>query len=171
MSNHLHLVVVPRKEDSLARGIGEAHRRYTQTKNSEADVRGYLFQGRFGSYVMDEPHLLAAVRYVELNPVVAGMVNSPGAYRWSSARFHLGKQPKDPLVEDRRLLGLVSDWEKYLGSGMEELERRRVEQHLRTGRPRGDDRFVSRLEGKLGRVLRPKKRGWREGHRREVSGK
>ena len=71
MSNHVHFIVVPKRTDSLARGIGEAHRLYTRAKNFRAGVRGYLFQGRFGSCVLDEPHLMAAARYVDLNPVAA----------------------------------------------------------------------------------------------------
>jgi putative transposase len=72
MTNHTHLIVVPSDAGLLARAIGEAHRRYTRMKNFSDGVRGYLFQGRFGSCVLDERHLLAAARYVELNPVNAG---------------------------------------------------------------------------------------------------
>ena len=68
MTNHTHLVAIPKDQVALARAIGEAHRRYTRRKNVAEGVRGYLFQGRFGSCALDEPHLLAAARYVELNP-------------------------------------------------------------------------------------------------------
>jgi hypothetical protein len=61
------------------RAIGEAHRRYTRLKNFSDGVRGYLFQGRFGSCVLNERHLLAAARYVELNPVSAGIVSKGGS--------------------------------------------------------------------------------------------
>jgi putative transposase len=84
------MIVVPKDSAVLARAIGEAHRRYTRMKNFSDGVRGYLFQGRFGSCVLDERHLLAAARYVELNPVSAGMVKEATDYPWSSARFHLG---------------------------------------------------------------------------------
>jgi len=80
MTNHVHLVAICSEEDSLARGIGDAHRRYTRARNFREGVRGYLFQGRFGSCVLDEKHLLAAVRYVELNPVAAGLPGLPGTY-------------------------------------------------------------------------------------------
>jgi len=65
MTNHIHLVAVPGDEKVLARSIGEAHKRYTRMRNFAEGVRGYLFQRRFGSCVLDEGHLLAAVRYVE----------------------------------------------------------------------------------------------------------
>ncbi len=62
MTNHAHLIVVPKDSTLMARAIGEAHRRYTRMKNFSEGVRGYLFQGRFGSCVLDETHLLAAAR-------------------------------------------------------------------------------------------------------------
>ncbi|MEI8355895.1 MAG: hypothetical protein WCG31_07395 [Deltaproteobacteria bacterium] len=71
MTNHVHFVAVPYSETSLARGFGEAHRRYTRMKNFTQGVRRYLFQGRFSSRVFDGKYLLAAVRYVQLNPVRA----------------------------------------------------------------------------------------------------
>ncbi len=64
MTNHVDFIVVPQAETSLARGFGEAHRRYTRMKNFALKVHGYLFQGRFNSSVLDQNHLLAAVRYV-----------------------------------------------------------------------------------------------------------
>ena len=71
MPNHVHLIVVPESEDGLRRGIGEAHRRYTRMINFREGWRGHLWQGRFASFVLDEEYLLAATRYVELNPVRA----------------------------------------------------------------------------------------------------
>ena len=89
-------------------------------KNFANGVQGYLFQGRFASCVLDESHLVAAARYVELNPVRAGLVRVPWAYQWSSARFHIGITERDPLVTDRTLLGLVSDWGKSLGTAVDD---------------------------------------------------
>ena len=82
MPNHIHLIAVPQSEDALARAIGEAHRRYTRRINFREKRRGYLWQGRFASFVMDKPYLLAAARYVELNPVRAGLVREAGDWRW-----------------------------------------------------------------------------------------
>ncbi len=80
MDNHVHLIVVPEKETSLARAVGEAHRRYTRMKNFAEGVRGYLFQGRFGSCVLDESHLLSAARYIELDPLKAGLIKQAWDY-------------------------------------------------------------------------------------------
>jgi len=87
MTNHVHLVVVPAREDSLARAIGEAHRRYTRRINLREGVRGHLFQERFHSYpIQQDKHLLAVVRYVECNPVRAKLVAPVEDYPWSNAR-------------------------------------------------------------------------------------
>ncbi|MCP3889037.1 MAG: hypothetical protein GY702_09230 [Desulfobulbaceae bacterium] len=70
MTNHIHLLTIPEKADSLAKAVGEAHRRYTRMINFSSNVRGFLFQGRFSSCpVYTDIYLLAAVRYIEQNPV------------------------------------------------------------------------------------------------------
>ena len=85
MPNHVHLIAVPSSEDGLRWAIGSAHERYTRRINFREKWRGYLWQGRFASFVMDEPYLLATARYVELNPVRAKLAPSVGAWPWSSA--------------------------------------------------------------------------------------
>ncbi len=150
MTNHVHLVAVPHREDSLANGFGRAHWRYTRMKNFAAGVRGYLFQGRFSSCVLDEGHLLAAARYVEQNPVRASMANVPWDYPWSRARFHLGITVHDPLVTDRTLLGLVQDWERLLLSS-DEGRLSTLRKRIRTGRPAGHAALVARVEKITGR--------------------
>lgn len=163
MTNHVHFIAVPHRVTSLARAFGGTHRRYTRMKNFALGVRGYLFQGRFGSCVLDENHLMAAARYVELNPVRAGLVAVPWEYAWSSARFHMGMADHDPLVTDRTLLGLVRDWEHFL-SAEEDTSWRELRQCTHTGRPAGGDAFVSMVEDLTGRDLskgipgRPRKR-------------
>ena len=157
MTNHVHFIAVPKAEQSLARAFGEAHRRYTRMKNFAEGVRGYLFQGRFSSSVLDQNHLLAAVRYVELNPVRAGMVQQAGEYVWSSTRFHLGLVGNDPLVADGNFLGLVTNWEEFLCRDDEGIER--VVAATRTGRPAGDEAFLDKVEAVTGRDMRRKMPG------------
>ena len=98
MANHVHLIAIPEQESSLARGIGEAHRRYTRRINFQQGWRGYLFQGRFHSFPLDGNYLLAAMRYVLRNPVRAGLVNRPWDYPWSAARWLAGFASEDPLA-------------------------------------------------------------------------
>lgn len=158
MTNHVHFIVVPKAEQSLARAFGEAHRRYTRMKNFAEGVRGYLFQGRFSSSVLDQNHLLAAVRYVELNPVRAGMAQQAGEYAWSSTRFHLGLVKSDPLDTDGNLLGLVINWEEFLRSD-DGGDIERVVAATRTGRPAGDEAFLDKVEAVTGRNMRRKMAG------------
>jgi putative transposase len=73
MPNHVHLVAVPGRPDSVAKLLRVTHHRYALRINTRNDWQGHLWQERFHSFVMDEPHLLAAVRYIEMNPVRAGI--------------------------------------------------------------------------------------------------
>ncbi len=158
MPNHVHLIVVPESEDGLRRGIGEAHRRYTRRVNFRKRWRGHLWQGRFSSCVLDELHLLAAARYVEMNPVKAGLVRSPQQYLWSSAKAHLKKRD-DRLVRVEPLLSLAGPWRRFLSQSQDGPAVERLQSHERTGRPIGSDAFVAKLEKRLGRTLRPRKPG------------
>ena len=160
MTNHVHFIAVPHTATSFARGFGEAHKRYTRMKNFKDNVRGYLFQGRFGSCVLDERHLPAAVRYVENNPVVAGMAKHAWKYKWSSAAYHVGDIKKDILLNRRNLYGLVKDWRAYLdeqGEGTDDVND--VRRATKTGRPAGDHNFVKKIEKLTGRLLQREKPG------------
>jgi len=97
MTSHVHLVVVPESENGLRRGVGEAHRRYTRRVNFREGWRGHLWQGRFSSFPLDENYLLAVARYIERNPVRAGIVEKAWEYPWSSASAHLAEK-NDLLV-------------------------------------------------------------------------
>ncbi|HBO33963.1 MAG TPA: transposase [Anaerolineaceae bacterium] len=158
MSNHVHFIAIPSDSRSLARAFGEAHRRYTRMRNFCEGVRGYLFQGRFSSCVLDGKHLVAAARYVERNPVKAGIVSHPGDYLWSSARFHLGIIAEDMMVSDKSMLGMVSDWESLLLSENEE-DSMRLRLSTRTGRPAGGDDFAEKVKNLTGRDPRPQRPG------------
>lgn len=158
MPNHVHLVAVPGSPDGLRRAIGKAHLRYTRRVNFREGWRGHLWQGRFASFVMDEPYLRAAVRYVERNPVRAKLVSQPWDWPWSSAAAHLaGRDDELVTVEPMRIL--VSDWRRYLAGPDEEAVAKAFRQHESTGRPVGDEGFLARLEAIVGRLLRPQKPG------------
>ncbi|MDY0399036.1 MAG: transposase [Desulfuromonas thiophila] len=160
MPNHVHLIAVPQALEGLSRAVGEAHRRYTRHVNFRENWRGHLWQGRFASFPMDEQYLLATARYIEMNPVAAGLAAQPEEYRWSSARAHLAGKD-DELVSVAPLLELVPDWRRFLQlSTSEELDL--LYRHERTGRPIGDSGFVEQLEQALGRVLQPQKPGPRK---------
>jgi putative transposase len=158
MPNHVHLIAVPSTEEALRRAVGEAHRRYTQKINQREGWRGYLWQGRFASFVMDERHTRAAARYIEMNPVRAGLVQRADDYPWSSARAHvLGRD--DALATVAPLLQSVDDWRVFLATAVQAEESDQIRAHETTGRPLGADGFIDQVEKALGRLLRPRKPG------------
>ena len=140
MTNHVHLIAIPAEEDSLARGIGEAHRRYTRYINFREGWRGYLFQGRFHSFPLEDTYLLAAVRYVLTNPVRAGIVDKPWDYPWSSARWFVGQVEYDPLAVQSEMLVDITDRRSFLLREEDSLSEFR--KHASTGRPLGSDSFL-----------------------------
>jgi len=158
MPNHVHLVVVPEYEQSLAKLFGITHHRYAKRVNEAHDWRGHLWQARFHSFVMDETHVLAAVRYVELNPVRAGLCAHPQDWPWSSVHAHL-RGIDDILVNVSPMRERISDWRCYLAdeNSAESLENLR--QHTRTGHPAGERVFIEKLETLTGRRLKRRKPG------------
>jgi putative transposase len=107
---------------------------------------------------MDEPYLVAAARYVELNPVRAALAADAGEWPWSSARPHL-KGRDDRLVKTAPLLAMIAAWRALLDSAVREDELRDLREHGHTGRPLGSASLLDRLESMVGRVLRPQKGG------------
>jgi putative transposase len=158
MPNHIRLIVTPADRNGLRRTFGEAHRRYTGTINAWFRWAGHLFQGRFGAVVMDEPHLLAAVRYVALNPVVAGLVRHAEDWPWSSARAHLAGED-DELATVAPLRALIPDFAALLGAPADPEMTARIERAPTIGRPLGVPEWIAALERRLGRPLAPGKPG------------
>lgn len=161
MPNHVHLILVPPDEDALRLAVGKTHKHYSRRVNFREDWRGHLWQGRFASYPMDDAHLRQAARYIDLNPVRAGLVRRPEDWEWSSARGRiLGVD--DPLVDRRNPLDRARDtrdWAAFLRAGVSDEDLERLRRHERTGRPLGSPSFVERIADLLGRDLVPKKRG------------
>jgi putative transposase len=158
MPSHVHLMLLPTTAESLRAALGEAHRRYSRAVNGREGWRGYLFQGRFASCPLDEPHALAAARYIEQNPVRAGLAGRPEDWPWSSARAHLTGRP-DGLTDIEALGGLVANWESFLANRLDDAGLEAIRRGERTGRPLGDAGFVQRLEASTGRRLARQKRG------------
>lgn len=169
LDNHVHLLLVPEAEDGLRAMLGEAHRRYTRAINQREGWLGHLFQARFASYPMDDRHLMIAARYVEQNPVAAGLVAQAGDWRWSSARSHLAgrRAADDPLTDVGALARHVPDWAAFLRDGVEAAGSHQVddsasaaiESRLATGRPLASEDWIARQEAALARPLGPRRRG------------
>jgi len=169
MDNHVHLILVPQDADGLRSMLGEAHRRYTRAINFREGWRGHLFQARFASYPMDDAHLMVAVRYVEQNPVAAGLVADAADWRWSSARSHVAGEctSEDPLTDVAELSRHVPNWRAMLRHGVEAGELtatgeaivQAVEARLNTGRPLAVPEWIADHEVRLGRHLSPQRPG------------
>ncbi|MFQ5883286.1 MAG: transposase [Candidatus Methylomirabilales bacterium] len=159
MTNHVHFIAVPTHQDSFARTFNHTHMRYAQYCNRQHGRVGHLWQGRFYSCVLEESHLYTAVRYVERNPVRAGLVHRAEAYAWSSARAHVLGTPDALLVADCPLVSTIRDWAAYLAEPDEARWMEAFRQSTRTGRPVGSPTFVARVEELLQRVLQAKPRG------------
>ena len=162
MTNHVHLVGVPEHASSLARALGRAHYEYTIYLNRGRKRSGHLWQNRFFSTPLDRDHTRVALRYVDLNPVRAGLVKQAVEHEWSSAVAHV--EGRDAWgLPDRdiwRKMNRRRDWAEAIGDVMmdaDQLARLRIA--MRTGRPLGSDAFVRKLETQLQRPLQRRKSG------------
>ena len=168
MSNHVHLIAVPKSAESLARAIGGAHQAYTRRINFRKDWRGYLWQGRFFSCPLDEAHAERALCYVENNPVRAKRVQRAEEWRWSSARGHVAGAA-DEWTARPPFLGDGKEWRVLLRRGTSEEEVEALRRCTRTGRPLGTTPFVERIERALDRILKREKPGPKPQFRRKAT--
>ncbi len=159
MTNHVHLIVIPETQTSLAKGIGEAHKRYTRMIDFREGWRSYLFQGRFFWCPLEESYAIAAIRYVLRNPVRAKIVTQAWSYRWSNAVWLVGDKEDDPLVKGSSLFQEVDNWRDLLSVDPDESNNIRL--NTTTGRPIGDRTFVESVEQLTGRTLRVHEAGRR----------
>lgn len=159
MPNHVHIIAVPRDADGLGRTFRHVHRHYTGYLNARLRVTGHLWQGRFSSVAMDEPHLHAAFRYVALNPVRARLVSRPEDWRWSSVRAHFQGRD-DHVVRVAPALERIGDFRSFLGEEFDEAftyaALRKAES---IGRPVGSRAWLADMEARSGKPLLPQKRG------------
>lgn len=158
MPNHVHFVVIPHARPALSRYFCEVHKRYAGRTNSLNDWKGHLWQQRFFSVVMEEAHCAAAMRYVELNPVRARLVERADEWPWSSARANLGSVA-DELVDTARTQEIIPNWDEYLADRPTDAEVANIRRQTRIGRPEGDRAFVDLLEARTGRRVRRRRPG------------
>jgi putative transposase len=161
MSNHVHLVMVPRQADAMAKTLKQTHQRYASYWNAKNRSSGHVWQGRFYSCPLDRQHFWTALRYTELNPVRAGLVVEPEAWAWSSAAIHCGSIEANEwlAMEKWSQRWTLSSWREYLKAGVTDSELVMVRQCTHTGRPLGSERFVREMEEQTGRKLAPRKGG------------
>ncbi len=159
MRNHVHFIVTPSKEDSLARMFNTLHMRYAHYLNRQRQVKGHLWQGRFYSCILDDSHLYRAIRYVEKNPLRAKIVKEAENYKWSSAQDHLGLR-KEKLIKLTSQNTIIDEkkWKDYLKEDDIEMNKEMI---LKTnqGLVVGSNKFIKKLEKKLKRSLTCLKQG------------
>ncbi|TXC64060.1 transposase [Sphingosinicella ginsenosidimutans] len=159
MPNHVHIVAVPRDADALGRTFRHVHRHYTGYVNARMRVTGHLWQGRFSSVAMDEAHLLAAFRYVALNPVRARLVARAADWRWSSTRAHLAARD-DHVVRVAPAIERTGDFGAFLAEEFDEAFTYAALRKAETlGRPVGSREWLEGMQAKSGQQLLPGKRG------------
>jgi putative transposase len=157
MTNHVHLLAVPPDEASLARALGRTHYRYTQYINRLHGRCGHLWQNRFFSCPLDTPHTWAALAYVERNPVRARLGRRAWTYAWSSAAAHVAERPDDSGLLDLAAWARewpAERWRAQLVAPEDDTLVQSLRRHLQTGRPLASDRWLAKLEARLGRRLR-----------------
>lgn len=161
MPNHVHLVVIPSSLDGLHRACKVIHGRYARRINQMRSRVGHLWQDRFFSSALDENHFVNAVRYVELNPVRAGLIDTAESYEWSSAATHCGLR-SDTLVTHRPASGLfqrIDDWSAWLRNQPDQACVDRLRLHINQNLPCGSEEFVEQLGNIAARPLRFRQRG------------
>jgi len=153
MTNHVHLIVTPAKENSLALALGRVNFRYAQYVNRTHGRGGHLWQNRFYSCVLDDAHYWNALRYVEQNPSRAGIAGAPWLYRWSSAAAHCGEFLDIGLLDLRRWQEMAreSEWRDQLSRALPAEDADSLRRCTATGRPLGRVGFIARIERALGR--------------------
>ena len=159
MTNHVHLVAIPDQPTSLARALRETHGRYARYRNAIEQGSGHLWQNRYYSCVVGRDRVTSVMKYVELNPVRAGLVREAGDYAWSSALMHLGGSDALGLLDGEAWTAYASteDWTEILQRGAEDSAA--IRDATYSGRPLGDKEFGAGLESQLGCELALRKRG------------
>ena len=154
MSNHVHLVLRPERSDSLALFLRRAHGEYSQRFNRRHSRTGHLWQNRYYSCPMERTHAWNALRYVDLNPVRAGLVTDACQWRWSSAKAHHNRATDEFGLLQMEWLEWRDwpDWEEYLQLSDPEQEAQ-LRKYTRLSLPLGSDGFIRSCEQSSGRVL------------------
>lgn len=160
MPNHVHLILVPGDEDGLRRALSRVHRIYAGRIHERLRRTGHFWQGRFGCVAMDDEHTQAALRYVAMNPVRAGLTRRAHEWRWSSVRAQLGIE-SDLLTDVAAVRARAPEFAELLRSVENEEAAMRLRRAESVGRPVGSAAFLDRLERQYGRSVKASKRGRR----------
>ena len=156
MTNHVHIIAIPKDRESLSKAIGETHRLYTRKINFEQKVKGHLFQERFYSTPLDEQHFLYALRYVEQNPVKAFMVKYPWDYKYTSCLKRLNLVEEDKLLSNYALIDNIINYKEFLEKTTND---KIIQEKTKTGKPCGNTDFYDKIKLLTGIDYKNKKAG------------
>jgi putative transposase len=167
MTNHVHVLATPRLPNAVSRLMQSIGRRYVQYVNRTYRRSGTLWEGRFKASLMNaEEYLLLCYRYIELNPVRAGMVQDPGEYIWSSYRWH-GLGEANALIKDHALyMGLgpgdhlrQQAYRALFRAQLDDAALAEIRKSTQQGLPLGGERFREEVGRRLGHGLRGRPEG------------
>ena len=159
MNNHVHFVAIANQLDSFAKVINVVHRRYAIYLNQKNGTSGHRWEGRYYSCILDSNHLMAALRYVERNPVRAQIVFKPWDWAWSSASEHIGKAKGCISLEDIQAFVSMPSWKEFIDQDEQEEDLSEIRRETMSLKAWADLDFKESLESKYGVQLMPKSRG------------
>jgi putative transposase len=154
MTNHVHFVGIPRKPESISRTIQVAHVRYTRRINHQKNWTGNLWQQRYFACALDDPHLWLAIRYIEQNPIRAGIVARAEDYIWSSAAYHCGLREDPVILHDNAIMGMFDGWSETVNQVLNNEKQQMIRTRTYQGIPLGNDKFVRRISKMSGQKER-----------------
>ena len=171
MTNHIHLLLTPQDKDSVSRMMQYIGRRYVPYVNQTYGTSGSIWEGRYkASLIHDEQYLLTCMRYIELNPVRANMINNPSQYRWSSYRCNAqGKDNRLITSHDlyKRLGRTMKDrceaYKELFKAHVDKDDLNDIRSALQTGTPLGNEYFKEKIEKKLKTRVGQNRRGRPDG--------
>lgn len=167
MSNHVHLLVTPAVKGAVSALLQDVGRQYVRTINKVHGRTGTLWEGRYKSSLIDsEQYLFTCHRYIELNPVRAGIVVKPSDFPWSSHRYYAMGEPDTVVTPHPLYVQLASEPEARIarfrslfGDPIPDSDLERLRIAVSKGWALGSDAFITEMECKLGRSIRPSRRG------------
>ena len=161
MTNHVHLLLEPETASGLGEFMKRLAGRQTRYFNKQEVRRGTLWEGRYKSSVVDvENYFYACVRYIELNPVRAGMVRSPGEYPWSSYSAHYCGATDDVYIDNIKLSKIKgNDYEAYICASADHDETNFLRESVNRNQLTGINRFIDEIEQVTGRRYERRKQG------------
>lgn len=159
MDNHVHFIVIPGNINSLAKTIQAVHRKYAAYFNTKYKKSGHLWEGRYYSCLLDQRHLVLALRYVERNPVRALMVKNSWDWVWSSAREHLGKEKGYVILDNISLYVDIRSWKEFISTTERDADLCEIRNQTQKLKAWADEEFKINIERQFGVELLAKKIG------------